>query len=763
MKRRLQTLIMLMLLVPLFVGAQYFDKVTGTAPANNYAKGYSASWGDYNNDGLDDLIQTDNNTGRHNILFKNMGNGVFQKDTANPIYTTSSANTMGTCWGDYNNDGNLDLLVINNMGSGAPVHHNYLFRNDGAGQWTLITDSPIYTDHGWGLGGSMVDYDNDGWLDIYIANNDTVNFLYHNNGNGTFTRIYNSAGAIVTDNFHTYTAVWADYDNDGWQDCYVVNYFMTLPGENNALYRNNHDGTFSKDMSLVVNNDQATDMSASWVDYDNDGNLDLFTTSYTGSIYSPTNYLYRNNGDGTFTFMNTLVPSMAANQSYGSAWLDFNNDGKLDLVVATNKTGDRHNYLYRNDGGGVFVNITTDPVVTDVLRSMGVSVSDYDNNGYPDIYIDSWSSTTEPGMYRNKGGSNYWVSLKLVGTVSNKSAIGTRITLWRGGQKQIREVASTTGLYCGSSFTQTFGLGANPAIDSVVIRWPSGQVQMFCNIPVNQKTVITEGTDYSANDILTFVLAQQLSPAIIDPVNHTVTCYVLPGTNLSALTPTLTLSPGATVITASGTTQNFAAGPVNYKVISGTCEYQNWLVSVTIGTLVPVTLEINNLVVNYGTDTCFNATQTITVAGSGNYFTVQSGGSATLIAGMNIFLLPGTMVQSGGYLLGTITQNGQYCTQTMSPLKGLISQEGSRGNLNQEFAVSLFPNPAADQVILDLSQTGSGVVSVQVTGIDGRTRSVMSLAGEMKHTLDVSSLDPGVYFVRISDGNRLAILRLVKM
>jgi hypothetical protein len=202
---------------------------------------------------------------------------------------------------------------------------------------------------------------------------------------------------------------------------------------------------------------------------------------------------------------------------------------------------------------------------------------------------------------------------------------------------------------------------------------------------------------------------------------------------------------------------------VNYKVISGTCAYQNWLVSVTIGTVVPVTQEINNLVINYGTDTCFNATQTITVAGSGNYFTVQPGGSARLIAGMNIFLLPGTIVHSGSYLLGTITQNAQYCTPTLSPLKSLLEQEATPGLTPELFAVSLYPNPASDHIILDLSQAGPGDVVVSFTGIDGRTRSGNAWAGGMKHKLDVSSLDPGVYVVRISDGNRISTLRLVKI
>ena len=577
MKRKLHMLIMLLLSCSL-AHSQYFDKVTGVPPANNFAKGYSASWNDYNNDGLDDLIQTDNN--KHNVLYMNMGNGVFVKDTLNPIYTTTSLNSIATCWGDYNNDGRVDLLIANTANNGLANQHNYLFRNDGNGQWTLITDSPIYTNHAWPVGCSMVDYDNDGFLDIFIANTDTVNFLYHNNGDGTFSRRYN-AGSIVTDNFYSMTAVWADYDNDGWQDCYVVNYFgAALPGQNNALYHNNHDGTFTKDPALIVNNDAATDQGASWGDYDNDGYPDLFTTMYMG-LGTDHNNLYKNSGTGAFTLMSTLQPCIDGNQSYGSAWLDFNNDGKLDLVVANNKSSNRHNFLYRNDGNGVFTNIPTDPVAVDVLRSMGISIADYNNDGYPDIYIDSWSSTTEPGLYRNKGGSNNWLALKLVGMVSNKSAIGARITMWIGGQKQIRDVETTTGLYCSSSFVQTIGLGTATAVDSLIIRWPSGIIQHVCVPAVNQKLTIVESADQTGNNILTFTLPTQTAPAVINATNHTVSCEVTLATDLTSLAPTLTVSPGAIVMPASGSTQNFSSGPVTYTVFAGNCASQAWLVNVT--------------------------------------------------------------------------------------------------------------------------------------------------------------------------------------
>ena len=765
MKRKIYIISVLLLICSL-TNAQYFEKVTGVPPANNFAKAYSASWNDYNNDGLDDLIQMDNN--KKNTLFKNMGNGVFQKDTLNPIFTTTSVNTMGSCWGDYNNDGNVDLLLVNNMNSGAANHHNYLFRNDGLGMWTLITDSPVYTNHGSAIGASMADYDNDGFLDIYIVNTDTVNFLFHNNGNGTFTRNYTAAGPIVTDIAHHWTAVWADYDNDGWQDCYVVNYFATLPGENNALYHNNHDGTFSKDPSLSVNNDGATDQTASWGDYDNDGYLDLYTAAYTNTGgYSTHNYLYHNNGDGTFTFMSGLRPSIDGNQSFGSAWLDFNNDGRLDLVVANNKTADRHNYLYRNDGNGVFTNQTADPVVTDLLRSMGVSISDFDNNGYPDIYIDSWSSTTEPGMYRNKGGNNNWVQFKLEGTISNRSGIGARMTLWTGGQKQIREVASSTGQYCSSSFVQTIGLGTATVIDSVIIRWPSGLIQHVCNPTINQKITITEGTQQTGHNILSVTLPAQTGPASIDSASHIATCEVASSASLENLAPVLGLSPGATVIPASGSTQNFSAGPVVYKVFAEDCTNQNWQVFITQAPVVPVNQTVTNITVGEGQTTCYNATQKIMVAGNETIFTVDSGGSATFIAGESILFYPGTKVFDGGYMHGYITENGQYCSPLVNPAvfspitDGVASNEP--GIISGNITFNVFPNPTKGKFTMRLSGIPSEQnAEVEVYSLEGILILKKQIISGNDQEISIEHLRPGIYIIRIVSGNFVENRKLVK-
>ncbi|MCX6307046.1 MAG: FG-GAP-like repeat-containing protein [Bacteroidetes bacterium] len=733
MKKNLHVLILLLFTCSL-ANAQYFEKVTGKPPANNFAKGYSASWNDYNNDGLDDLIQTDNN--KKNTLFKNMGNGVFQKDTLNPIYTTSSVNTMSSCWGDYNNDGNLDLLLVNNMNSGAANHHNYLFRNDGQGMWTLITDSPVYTNHGSAIGASMADYDNDGFLDIYIVNTDTVNFLFHNNGNGTFTRNYTAAGSIVTDIAHHWTAVWADYDNDGWQDCYVVNYFATLPGENNALYHNNHDGTFSKDPSLSVNNDGATDQTASWGDYDNDGYLDLYTAAYTSTGgYSTHNYLYHNNGDGTFTFMSGLQPSIDGNQSFGSGWLDFNNDGRLDLVVANNKSTDRHNYLYRNDGNGVFTNQTTEPVVTDLLRSMGVSISDYDNNGYPDIYIDSWSSTTEPGMYRNKGGNNNWVQFKLEGTVSNRSGIGARITLWTGGQKQIREVASSTGQYCSSSFVQTIGIGTATTVDSVVIRWPSGTIQHLCNPAINQKYLVTESMQLTGNDILTFVLPTQTGPAVIDPVNHTVSCEVTASTNLTNLSPVITVSPGGSVIPGSGTPQNFSNGAVIYKVFADNCIAQNWLVSVTnacqapgAATIVngPATVIQGQTSVVYGIDP---------IAGATGYAWVLPNG-ASITSGDNTNSI--TVSFTGPPISGNITVKGTNACGIGAESPALYIKVVATSTSVENLTVADGQTQCMDAV-QTITVAGSGTFSILAGG------NVTMIAGQNIIYLPGASVEQGGY------------------
>ena len=468
--------------------AQYFTKINTGTLAQTPLKTYSASFADYNSDGFDDVLIVGTIDGG-STLFLNNGDGTFSLKTDNVIYTTIGP-SIACSWGDYNNDGNIDLYICNSGNSGAAQSVNFLYRNDGNGVFTRILTGDIVTDQDWSLGAAWADYDNDGFLDLYVANFTEPNRLYHNNGNGTFTKI--TTGAIVTDDFNTYSASWVDYDNDGFQDMYVVNYFNnSLPGQNNCLYHNNGDGTFTKNTTSLIANDASASQGSSWGDYNNDGLMDLFMTVNDFADIKH-NFLYKNLGNGNFEVADA-APSIDGGAGFGSAWLDMNNDGFLDLTVSNNgSTLKRLNKLYLNNGDGTFTNQAADDATTTPIRDYCSTISDYNNDGYPDIFTPSYSTTIVHGLYKNNGGTNNWISLRLQGVQSNRSAIGARVVCYANGKVQTRQVSSASGEYTGSTLVQTFGLGTATAIDRIEIFWPSGIHQVITNPATNQIYNIVE-------------------------------------------------------------------------------------------------------------------------------------------------------------------------------------------------------------------------------------------------------------------------------
>lgn len=470
------------------LSAQYFSKVTTGTMVNTPIKTYSASWADYNNDGFDDMLIV-GNLDSPSTLYKNNGDGTFTPETDNVIYTTTGTSIAAT-WGDYNNDGNIDLYICNTSNSGAAMAKNFLYRNDGNGVFTRITEGDIVNDTDWSLGAGWADYDKDGFLDLYVANYKGPNRLYRNNGNGTFTKI--TSGEMVNDVNDSYAMSWVDYDNDGYQDLYVVNYFSeTLPGQNNCLYRNNGDGTFTKNTTSVIANDSALTQGASWGDFNNDGLMDLYMTINNFADVKH-NFLYKNTGNGNFELINS-APSIDGGVAFGSAWLDMDNDGYLDLSVSNNGgTALRLNYLYKNNGDETFTNQTSDVTTLTPIRDYATTISDYNNDGYPDIFTPSYSPALQHGLYKNNGGTNNWISLRLQGVESNRSAIGARVYCYANGMMQTREVSSTSGQYTGSSLVQTFGIGSATTIDTIHIEWPSGIRQIITNPQPNQIYNIVE-------------------------------------------------------------------------------------------------------------------------------------------------------------------------------------------------------------------------------------------------------------------------------
>jgi hypothetical protein len=297
-----------------------------------------ASWGDYDNDGFPDLfVGSVEGTG---YLHRNNGDGSFERMGGGTI-GIGPANGAGV-WGDYDQDGFLDLFV------GAGSGYSHLYHNNGDGTFSAVTDNPAVTNRSSAWSSSWADYDNDDRLDLFIANRSGPNLLFHNLGGGEFVRI--QAGEIVTDSDVSIGAAWGDYDNDGFLDLLVANGGWINALGQNWLFHNNGDGTFTKITEGSLVTDRRPWVKGSWADYDNDGDLDLFV-----STYGPNNALYRNNGDGTFSEITTGSlthdgpNSLDGNEglALGAAWGDYDQDGFPDLVVAT--IGGR-NLLYRNNG-----------------------------------------------------------------------------------------------------------------------------------------------------------------------------------------------------------------------------------------------------------------------------------------------------------------------------------------------------------------------------------------------------------------------------
>lgn len=455
-----------------------FTKITTGAIVNDASYTEGVYWFDYNNDGLPDMFAA-NITNQNNILFRNDGSGNFTKITAGALVNDGGF-SYGASIGDFNNDSYPDIFVVN--GGSSASQNNFFYTNNGDGTFTKITAGIFVNEIGNSWGSSSVDYDNDGKLDIYTANFNRNNFLYKGNGDGTFTKI--TAGAIVNDGGGSVTCAWGDYDNDGFQDVFVANSNFSA-GENNFLYKNNGGGSFTKITAGNIVTDGGNSTGASWGDYDNDGDIDLFVTNY----FSENNFLYRNDGSGTFTKITTGDIVNDGGASVGSAWGDYDNDGDLDLFVSNDNN--QNEFLYNNNGNGTFTKVITGDIVNSAGRSNGSAWGDYDLDGDLDLYVANGNQPVQQNnfLFRNDGTANNWINIYCKGVISNRSAIGTKVTasaLINGVRvKQTREISGQTGYNAQNSLNVELGLGNASVIDTIIVKWPSGITDVYMNVAVN--------------------------------------------------------------------------------------------------------------------------------------------------------------------------------------------------------------------------------------------------------------------------------------
>jgi len=482
-----------------------------------------ASWGDYDSDGNLDLLTAKG-------LYRNQGDGTFAPAGINAKFLQAPG-----VFGDYNNDGCPDIYIVRSGDSpslDAKAFPDVLFKNNCDGTFTDITEQAGIRNLYHGVSASWADYNNDGYLDIYVLNRGILlggaldvltipykfepNILYRNNGDGTFTDVTDEAGAdglLDCDEYKNdpnglvrkmkvpFQPLWFDYNNDNRIDLFLVSDSYTSP-----LYKNNGDGTFTqvtKESGLCFH-ERKSNMGAAIGDYDGDGSLDIYVPN------GGDNYLWFNNDDGIFTDVAKEAGANELGYGWGTEPLDFDNDGDLDIIVVNGNNRLRAKYydvpelkhndldeLLRNNGDGTFSSVgQSEGIVHGNKIAYSVAVADYNNDGFPDIFIPIAGErhlAATSLLYKNRGNANHWITIQLIGTQSNRDGIGARITVRSGDKTQIREVITGTSYLAQTSPWPTFGLGASGNIDTLTVRWPSGIVQTFRDIPIDQKIIVKEG------------------------------------------------------------------------------------------------------------------------------------------------------------------------------------------------------------------------------------------------------------------------------
>lgn len=468
-----------------------FTRVIDGDLVNDPGNFVGAAWGDFDNDGFLDVFLS--HYGGVNAFYRNDGRGGFAKIIDAAPVRDVDAHTI-PAWGDYDNNGHLDLLVPAGLLASRSTKAK-LYRNDGDGQLIPVSGGDLTAATGY-LAGGWVDYDNDGFLDLFISSLPSRqggrSLLFHGQGDGTFTTI--ESPPLTSDVSVDFAQLWADFDNDTFADLVIVNNRAQTA---NLFYRNNRDGTFTRLGTGPIATDRGPESASggAWGDYDNDGFLDLFiATSAAGP-----NRLYRNTGDGSFTKINSgpMLLHPEQGNSVTCAWGDFDNDGYLDLFVANDQAKNR---LFHNDQSGNFTEVLTSALAEDGgpgISHAGTSWVDYDNDGFLDLLV--LGST--PQLYHNGGNANGWIEVRCVGAVSNRQGIGAKVRLRAtiGGKAvwQMREIRTAAGFNTAPLIAH-FGLGDAANIDVLRIEWPSGMVQERFNVPAKQTLTLTEPPRLSA-------------------------------------------------------------------------------------------------------------------------------------------------------------------------------------------------------------------------------------------------------------------------
>jgi hypothetical protein len=452
-----------------------FADVTQKSGTGLSGWGQGVCAGDYDNDGFVDLFVT---FWGHDVLLHNNGDGTFTDATRKAgLWHDDVRWSTGCSFVDYDRDGRLDLFIAHYVD--LDLAHT---PEPGSGAACLWKGMPVMCGPR-GLKGTRSE-------------------LYHNNGDGTFSDVSVASGVAKTDAYYCLTALTGDFDNDGWLDIYVA-----CDSTPSLLFHNNHNGTFTEiavEAGVAFNDSgrEQAGMGTDAIDYDGDGWLDIVKTNFSDDTAT----MYHNNHDGTFTDVTSVV-GLGKNAQFlgwGTLFIDVDDDGWPDLMMANghvypevdtkglNNTFRERKILYWNERNGKFRDISLDsgPGVTTPFNSHGIAAADFDNDGAVEILVNN--SHDRPSLLKNLGDHGNWLLLKLEGTKSNRDAIGARVTVRVGDHQQVQEVRSGGGYISQSDFRLHFGLGKATKADTVEVRWPNGLVQRFENVAGNRLVKIRE-------------------------------------------------------------------------------------------------------------------------------------------------------------------------------------------------------------------------------------------------------------------------------
>jgi hypothetical protein len=493
-----------------------FRDIGEKAGVNRFNMAGGAVLEDFDNDGRLDLAVTAFDPVEHMAYYRNTGNGTFE-DRTKPGGLTQQLGGKYLVQTDYNNDGRPDLFVSRGAWFLLPMPQT-LLRNDGDGKFSDVTKQAGLLGPVNSTSSRWADYDNDGWLDVFLVCERPGNRLYHNRGDGTFEDVSAKAGIQQPGRPFCKGADWIDYDNDDYPDLFINN--LTADAR---LFHNNRDGTFT-DVTKSMGIDGPSMGFPCWAwDYDNDGWLDIFATCYDYTLADavkgllgqphgrPSNRLFHNVNGKRFENKTKEAGLDLVFITMGSNFGDLDNDGYLDFYLGT---GDPDlstlvpNRMFKNVAGRRFAEITASSGTGNLQKGHGVSFGDWDRDGDLDIFIEMGGAV--PGdryhniLFQNPGQGNHWLTVKLVGKKTNRAAIGARIKAVTAGEHPltVHRHVSSGGSWGANPLEQHIGLGKADKVARLEIHWPTSKTtQVFRDIAANQAIEVTEfAPDYRKLD-----------------------------------------------------------------------------------------------------------------------------------------------------------------------------------------------------------------------------------------------------------------------